>query len=181
MKPKRTSEQEMNVSSTADIAFLLLIFFLVSTTMMIDKGLTLKLPPSAENETDTPVNSRNLFKIQINSQNQFLVNDQPKSNLEGVNDEVKAFVLNRGKLENLSVSPEKAIVSIKTNRGTDYASFIKVLDLIKGAYFEIYGEQLGITSEEFQALDLKNPNQKSRYLTARKDIPMNISIAEPNK
>lgn len=181
MKSKRTTEQEMNVSSTADIAFLLLIFFLVSTTLMVDKGLSLKLPPKAEHEPEVPINSRNLFKVQINSQNQFLVNDQPKNTLEDIGDEIKTFVLNNGKDKNLSISPQKAIVSIKTNRGTDYSSFISALDNIKGAYFEMYGEALGITSQEFQSLDLKDPKQKKKYMAIRKDIPMNISIAEPNQ
>lgn len=181
MKSKRTTEQEMNVSSTADIAFLLLIFFLVSTTLMVDKGLSLKLPPDSEHDAEAPVNSRNLFKVQINSQNQFLVNDEPKNSLEGVRKEIKAFVLNRGKDKKLSISPQKAIVSIKTNRGTDYSSFIMALDYIKGAYFEMYGEALGMTSKEFQALDLKDPEQKNKYMAVRKDIPMNISIAEPNQ
>ncbi|MGL1889810.1 MAG: biopolymer transporter ExbD [Reichenbachiella sp.] len=180
MKKLKRKTEELNVSSTADIAFLLLIFFLVSTTILMEKGLSLKLPPKVENETIAQLNSRNLFKIQINSKNQLLVNNEVVQHTGGLNDELKTFILNRGKNEKLSDSPTKAIISIKTNRGTDYEAFIEILDVVKGAYYDIYADRVGMTSASFLNLNLNKPNDHAQYISAREGIPMNISIAEPN-
>ncbi|MEP4667961.1 MAG: hypothetical protein ABJZ91_04025 [Cyclobacteriaceae bacterium] len=81
----------------------------------------------------------------------------------------------------LSTSPRKAVVSLKTNRGTEYGYFIEVLDELKSAYYEIYGERVGLTAAEYRHLDLKNRTELQIYEKGKAGIPMNISIAEPDK
>jgi biopolymer transport protein ExbD len=69
---------EINAGSMADIAFLLLIFFLVATTIVEDKGITVKLPPWSDEEVDpTKLNTRNVFSVLVNAQNQLLVRGEP--------------------------------------------------------------------------------------------------------
>jgi len=181
MKSKHLKVQSVNAGSMADIAFLLLIFFLVSTTILQEKGIMMQLPPEPEDRTTTPVNERNLFKILVNANNQYLVQDVITDDLGALKAEIKKFVLNEGHDPSLSVSPQKAVISIKTSRGTEYGYFIEVLDEVKAAYYEIYAERLGLTPEEYRHLDIKNPVQLQMYERGRSGIPMNISIAEPDK
>lgn len=180
MKSKNLSVQPINSGSMADIAFLLLIFFLVTTTIAQEKGLSLLLPPKTEDQIDVPINERNLFKILINSNNQYLINGEVRKDMVGLRAEIKKFILNNGEMAHLSINPEKAIVSMKSNRGTEYKFFITALDEVKAAYYEIYGERVGLTAEEYLALDHSNPVQYDIYLRGKDGIPMNISIAQPD-
>ncbi|MEP2023739.1 MAG: biopolymer transporter ExbD [Reichenbachiella sp.] len=177
-KPKL--EPKVSAGSMADIAFLLLIFFLVSTSLLQDKGLMLQLPPDIE-PTETPIKERNLFKVLINSKNEFLIEGKVRSDLAGLVEEIKTFVKNPSSSPTLSESPEKAIISIKTQRGAQYASFISVLDLIKESYYQMYGERIGLSSDEFRKLNKSKPSELAIYQKARKGLPMNISIADPDK
>ena len=68
---------EINAASMADIAFLLLIFFLVTVTMDVDTGITRKLPPPVEDNSSVDLNQRNIFEVLINSANQLLVEGKP--------------------------------------------------------------------------------------------------------
>ena len=180
MKFNKKSDREINVSSTADIAFLLLIFFLVATTMTVDKGLPIKLPSKIQPDKPIEIHDRNLFKILINSNNDLMVNDEIRNNAQGLKEEIKKFVMNDGKLPHLSDRPKDAVVSFKTNRGTDYSAFIDILDEIKGAYHEIYADQAGMSATAFRQLDTSKPTEYDIYMSAKEGIPMNISIAEPN-
>jgi biopolymer transport protein ExbD len=197
---------EVNSSSMADIAFLLLVFFLVTTTIATDKGLTLTLPPKADPNQPPPditKNQRNIFKILVNSSDRILIEDEPVTDLSGLREQVKEFVLNFGKVdeENLALynslpqslralakrsetssdHPTEAVVSFKADRGTSYDIYLEILDELQGAYYEIYGERVGLTADEFRALDRKNPAEYEKYQRAREGFPMNISIAEPTK
>lgn len=180
MQSRNQIPQTVNSGSMADIAFLLLIFFLVTTTILQEKGLMLQLPPAQEEQTTVPVNQRNIFKIRINSNNQFLIQGEVQPDLNGLREEIKAFVVNNGKDPKLSESPAKAVISLKPNRGTDYKYFIAVLDEVKGAYYEIYGDRVGLSADEYRNLDHGNPVQYDIYLKGKSGIPMNISIAEPD-
>ena len=164
----------------ADIAFLLLIFFLVATTLLQDKGLMLQLPPDVP-PTETEIKNQNLFKIRINSKNQFLIEGEIAADLQNLKSDLIDFVLNPDANPSLAESPEQAIISIKTQRGTSYANFIEVLDEVKEAYYTMYGDRVGISSREFRNLDRKVPSQNELYLAGREGLPMNISIAEPDK
>jgi biopolymer transport protein ExbD len=206
MARKQRKAAEVNSSSMADIAFLLLIFFLVTTTIATDKGLTLQLPPKPDPNQPPPditKNARNIFKILVNSQDRLLVEDEPLNDVTELKDMVKEFVLNFGnptpedvELYNAlpaalkrevarnpesSDGPSDAVVSFKTDRGTSYELYISVLDQLQGAYYEIYGDRVGISAEQFRNLDRTKPDQKEMYDRAREGLPMAISIAEPSK
>jgi len=197
---------EVNSSSMADIAFLLLIFFLVTTTIATDKGLTITLPPKADPNQPPPditKNKRNIFTIQVNSSDRILVEEEPMEDITGLRKMVKEFVLNFGKIdaenqalynslppslkslsqkvETSSDNPEEAVISFKADRGTSYDIYISILDELQGAYYEIYGERVGMSADDFRALDRKKPDQEEKYSLARDGFPMNISIAEPTK
>lgn len=181
-------------ASMADIAFLLLTFFLVTTTVANDKGLSLQLPPPPEAlppDMDIKIPERNLFKIQINSFDNILVEGNPfTGSMRELSDEIKKFVLNYGADANSSDNPEKAIVSYKTDRGTSHKRFIEVLDAVQRAYYEIYAERAGVTTKKWLELssDLAVPENRRLYDLGRgktpegkPEIPMNVSIAEPTK
>ena len=183
MARKRNKSVNIDSSSMADIAFLLLIFFLVTTTIASDRGLMLQLPPKPEIDKplDVKIPERNLFKIYLNSADNLLVDGEPMINLSRMKPMVKEFVLNNGRNPKLSDSPEKAVISFKTDRGTSYERYIEVLDIVTAAYNEMYGERVGISGDEFRKLDPKKPDQKALYDRAREGFPKNISFAEPSK
>jgi biopolymer transport protein ExbD len=176
---------EIPNASMADIAFLLLTFFLVTTTMPNNRGLSIALPPPPEATPpeDVKIQERNMFKIQLNSSDALLVEGEPREDLTGLKDEIKKFVLNNGKNPESSDNPEKAIVSFKTDRGTSHKRFIELLDIVQGAYYDIYAEQAGVTNQEFReaASDLTNANNRAIYEKGRAGVPLNISIADPTK
>ncbi|HMR58132.1 MAG TPA: biopolymer transporter ExbD [Cyclobacteriaceae bacterium] len=179
------STPEIPNASMADIAFLLLTFFLVTTTMPNNKGLSIALPPPPEvaPPDDVKIQERNMFKIQINSSDALLIEGEPREDISTLKEEIKAFVLNNGQNPASSDNPEKAIVSFKTDRGTSHKRFIQLLDIIQGAYYDIYADQAGVTNAEFReaASDLTVPKNKEIYEKGRAGIPLNISIADPTK
>lgn len=178
------STPEIPNASMADIAFLMLIFFLVTTTIANDRGLSIQLPPiPPPNQEDVKIPEHNMFKIQINSSDALLVEGNPLSDISGLKEDIKKFVLNRGFDPLSSDSPEKAIVSFKTDRGTSHRKFIEILDIIQGAYYDIYADQAGVTNKRFReaASDLTDPSNKQIYDKGRAGIPMSVSIAEPTK
>ncbi|MBO3698508.1 biopolymer transporter ExbD [Roseivirga sp. E12] len=97
-RSKDKGSQEVNAGSMADIAFLLLIFFLVTTQIATNKGLTLLLPPKQEEDEPIEIKQqeRNLFKIQINSADRLLVEEEPLDDVTQIRDMVYDFVLNFG-------------------------------------------------------------------------------------
>lgn len=185
------STPEIPNASMADIAFLLLTFFLVTTTIANDKGLQLLLPPPPDpNQVEMKFQQHNLFTIQVNSSDALLVEGEPMDDISGLQEEIKKFILNNGADPELSDSPEKAIVTYKTDRGTSHKKFIEVLDIIQGAYYDIWAERAGVTNTRFReaASDLTDPENEKIYDKGRGkrpdgtlEIPMAISIAEPTK
>ncbi|MCW5911110.1 MAG: biopolymer transporter ExbD [Cyclobacteriaceae bacterium] len=178
---RKQGSAEVSTSSMADIAFLLLTFFLMTTVIKNEKGLTLMLPQWNEENIISELHQRNVFTIQVNSENQFLIEGEPRNALDGVTDEIKKFILNNNIDPSLSENPEKAVVSLKTDRGTSQRAFIEALDAIQAAYYTIYAERAGITPKAFRELDLNDKRQLQLYDAARKGIPMNISMAEPTR
>ena len=192
MAKRERDTPEINSSSMADIAFLLLIFFLMTTTIANDKGLFLLLPPDPDQMEDIEIEipERNLFKIQINSADNLLVENKTMTDVSLLKDMIKEFVMNNGRDPLSSDNPQKAIVSLKTDRGTTQKRFIEILDQIKGAYHDIYAERAGVTNKTWRviAADHKEPEKRRLYELGRgvleggkPEIPMNISIAEPTK
>ena len=92
----RRALQEINAGSMADIAFLLLIFFLVSTTMDTDKGIIRILPPIPDEETkqeEVKVKERNIFVVLVNRNNQLLVEGEPLD-IKDLRKKAKEFIVN---------------------------------------------------------------------------------------
>jgi len=180
-------------ASMADIAFLLLAFFLMTTTVANDKGIFLTLPPPPEvnQEKDVEIPERNLFKIQVNSYDNVLVEGEPWTGTDReLTDKMKVFILNNGQDPTSSDNSEKAIVSIKTDRGTTHKKFIQVLDAAEAAYNEIYADRAGVSVQRWRDI-AADPNadpetkmlyDKGRdYRNGKSFLPKNISIAEPTK
>lgn len=169
----------MNASSMADIAFLLLIFFLVTTTIASDKGLPMLLPPYNE---DVPPELKkaehNVFAVLINSRNELLVEKEPME-LSAIREAAKVFLSNNGANEELSDNPQEAVVSLKGDRGTSYSTYLTVLDELTAAYNELRAEYLGITVEQYLSLDKSDPEQERAYKAARAAYPYQLSEAEP--
>lgn len=169
---------EINASSMADIAFLLLVFFLVTTTIDSDKGLTVKLPPMPENEdeiVDSKQNKRNVLNILVNAKDQMLVNDDITKVLE-LKQMTIDFVNNKGLDPTKSDSPDEAVVSLKNDNGTTYEMYLSVHNELKAAYNQMWDEeatkQYGVTYEELT---------KEQRRTVREVYPYRISEAEPEE
>ena len=175
---KSLAKPELNASSMADVAFLILIFFMVTTQISGEHGLPLALPPMVI-QPPAPLHARNIYAIHINSSDQFLVRGERRTELAGLRYEIMEFVMNNGVRPEFSVSPEKAVVSLKVDRGTSHRAFIQTLDEIQAAYYELYASQAGISVTQFRNLDLRNAAHRMQYEKGRRGIPMNISIAEP--
>lgn len=205
-KGKNRMSNEINAGSMADIAFLLLIFFLVTTTIASDKGILNILPPKQDPNVPPPdikVNERNIFAILINANNDLLVEGEYRRTTEGLDKDIKEFILNFGAPDEEGVAlfntlpaslqsqalrrpessddPSEAVVSIKTDRGTSYELYLEVFDAAKKAYFEIYGERVGLSADEYRALTGDDEASKALQDRGKEGIPMAISIAEPNK
>ncbi|WP_296620840.1 biopolymer transporter ExbD [Marivirga sp.] len=180
-RSKGRATAEVNAGSMADIAFLLLIFFLVTTTIASDKGLSLTLPPEKDDaeEIDLKIKERNLFKVAINSADRLLVEGERMDDYTKIKDMLIEHVMNPGNNPELAENPQDAIVSFKTDRGTSYEIYINVLDQLQGAYYQIYADRAGIPVDEFRALNTSNPKERAIYDRGKGDIPMAISIAEP--
>jgi len=166
---------EINAGSMADIAFLLLIFFLVTTTIVEDKGIMVKLPPWSEEEPDiTKLKERDVFSVLVNAQNQLLVRGEP-SNIDNLKDRAKEFIRNPQNRPDLAERPTKAIISLKNDRGTEYKTYLEVYNELKAAYNELWDElsrqKFGIPYSEDMAFAYKK--------AIREEIPFVLSEAEP--
>jgi biopolymer transport protein ExbD len=173
-------QAELNTSSVADIAFLLLSFFLMTTVISEDKGLALNLPEWRDKPIEKPVAERNLFKIQLNSSDEAMIEGERVIDLIGLRAKIKNFILNNGRDPLSSDSPQHAIISLKSDRGTSHGFFISTLDEIQAAYYEIYAENAGMTTEAYRRLDYSDKRNKHVIERAKNGIPMNISLAEPS-
>jgi len=151
---------EINAGSMADIAFLLLIFFLVTTTIVQDKGITVKLPPWSEEEVDaTKLKTRNVFSVLVNANNQLLVRDEP-ANIEELN---------------LAEKPTKAIISLKNDRGTNYETYLEVYNELKAAYNELWNEE----AQRKYGTDYSDKMPREYKKAIKGKIPFVLSEAEP--
>jgi biopolymer transport protein ExbD len=178
----KRSTPEVNASSMADIAFLLLIFFLVTTTIASDKGLTLRLPPKRPPDAmdEIKLKDRNVFNVLVNSNNQLLVEEELMS-VKDIKEAAKRFIMNNGKDEKSSESPDKAVISLKHDRGTQYEVYINVMDELKKAYNELRAEYMGITVAEYldSENDASNAKRNPKLEEAKLKVPYQLSEAEP--
>ena len=179
----------INGSSSADIAFMLLIFFLITTSMDTDKGLARRLPPPVpkdQKKNDVDVNKRNLVVVLINSSNQILFNGEP-TDIKQLKDKVKEFIDNpyndANKPEKVEedvpffgkvMTAKKHVISLQNDRGTEYQAYISVQNELAKAYNELRND---ISRKKFGKLfaDLDEDQQKA----VQQIYPQKISEAEP--
>ena len=187
---KKRKTPGINGSSSADIAFMLLIFFLITTSMDTDKGLARRLPPPVpkdqKNDTDVDIKKRNLLVVLINSNNQILCGDQ-FVDIKQLKERVKEFIDNPYNDEH---KPERVeadvpffgkmmvtknhVISLQNDRGTEYQAYIDVQNEIAAAYNELRNK---VSKEKFgkNFADLDEEQQKA----VQQIYPQKISEAEP--
>ena len=179
--------QEVNAGSMADIAFLLLIFFLVTTTMDTDTGLARLLPPMQEDQPDDtpPIKERNVFSVLLNSNNQLLVEGK-QMRIEELTEATKEFMVNPLDDENLPEKKEleveffglqrvsKGVISLQNDRGTEYQAYLMVQNELQRAVSELR-EDLAKRKfgKEYDKLE------KEEQAAIRTIYPQKISEAEP--
>lgn len=180
--------QEINAGSMADIAFLLLIFFLVTTTMSTNTGLQRKLPPPPEDPPpDIEVIERNVMVVLINKDNNIMINRRPVL-LTNVCEKGKEFFSNPNNSENLPQKKEKeipffgtymvskGIVSLQTDRNTNYEKYLQVQNELVRAINELRDElSLKKFGMKFKDLD------DDKHDAVGDAIPLAISEAEPRR
>lgn len=168
-------KNEINAGSMADIAFLLLIFFLVTTTIVEDKGILVKLPPWSDEEPDiTKLKVRNVYSVLVNAQDQLLVRGEPMT-VKNLRENAKEFIMNPANRPDLAESPKNAIISLKNDRGTSYEVYLSVYNELKGAYAELWDELSNKRYGEPYSDDMPFAQRKA----IRAEIPFVISEAEP--
>jgi biopolymer transport protein ExbD len=178
----------MNTSSTADIAFLLLCYFLMTTTMGSQTGLSRRLPPMPDKDQkveDQKVNRRNIIQVKINSADRILAGSEP-IDVSQLKDKIKEFLTNPANdpnlpekeiqnIEGLGDYPvSKGIISLQNDRGTSYQAYIAVQNELVKAVNELredfsrkqYGKSFALLTEDEQGV-------------VKKAVPQFISEAEP--
>ncbi len=167
-------DNSVNAGSMADIAFLLLIFFLVTTTIVEDKGILVKLPPWDPNEIVLDVNQDNVLTILINKDDAVFAENNPTtvSKLRSI---IKTFIINPYKEKNKPSHPKKAVVSITNDVNTTYSKYIEVYNEIKASYNELWDE---LSRQEFDKPYAHCTKFERREIKSK--IPLVISEAEPS-
>ena len=182
---------DINSSSTADIAFLLLIFFLITTSMDTARGLARRLPPPPENiekPDDQKVKQRNVLQIYLNMYDQLMVNGEIM-NVQQLRAKTKEFIANKYNDESLPervskdvnffgpmMITEKHVVSLQNDRSSSYQAYIDVQNELVAAYNELRDE---LSQEKWgkKYSELDDEQQKA----VREVYPQKISEAEPKK
>lgn len=189
MARKKRKISEINSSSMADISFLLLIFFLVTTSMNVSTGLSRRLPPPLQPDQkpeDIDIKKRNIFIVKVNSLNQLMVQGQ-EINVRQLKEKAKEFIQNAANDPNL---PEKVtvdidlvgnieitkdhVISLQNDVDTQYQAYIEVQNELVAAYNELRNE---FSKERFGKMyaDLTEDQQKA----VQSVYPQKISEAEP--
>ena len=202
--PRRGAPPEVNAGSMADIAFLLLIFFLVTTTIETDAGLDRMLPP-IEPPTEEPpiIKERNIFTVNINRNGQLLVENE-LTNIKDLRKKAVAFLDNGGAASGTpeycsyckgkrdassSDNPTKAIISLKNDRETKYGTYITVQNELVGAYNDLRNREAqrlykrDFTEMEALYLNPETPSAvrdelKERVAKIQELFPQKLSEAE---
>lgn len=187
----RRKLQEVNASSMADIAFLLLVFFLVTTTMDTDWGLQRRLPPPPEDVIDeVKAKQRNIFEILVNANDQLLV-EGDLMDISELREAAKEFIANPQNKENLpekkpeeieffgNVMVSKQVISLQNDRGTSYQMYISVQNELAAAYRELRNELSQSKWDGTSYDELVENGEKAKYKAIRSIYPQRISEAEP--
>ena len=165
----------INASSMADIAFLLLIFFLVTTTMDIDKGIIVTLPPYVpdQEQLDVKINQRNVLEILVNSKDQLLVEGE-LTDIAELKEICEKHVDNHGNDPDFSISPDDAVVSLQNDKGTSYNRYIEVYNEIRAGYNTLRDKKC--RTDYGIAYELADTAQQR---TIRRYYPLRLSEADP--
>ena len=194
----KRSAPEVNAGSMADIAFLLLIFFLVTTTIEKDSGLNRKLPPMEEDVDPPIIKQRNIFTVLLNGKDQLLVEEELME-IKDLRAAAIEFLDNNGdgtctyckgpKNSSSSDNPEKAIISLKNDRETSYAAYISVQNELVAAYNALrnrraleVGPQNGFTDMNF--VEMQKNYKDARFVgnkTKLKEVINQIKVEFPQK
>ncbi|NKI30685.1 ExbD/TolR family protein [Croceivirga thetidis] len=196
--PRRKGAPEVNAGSMADIAFLLLIFFLVTTTIETDAGLDRMLPPMEPPEEDVVIKQKNIFTVNINRSGQLLVEEE-LMDIKNLREAAMGFLDNGGAASgspdycsycqgkrdaNSSDNPGKAIISLKNDRETKYSTYITVQNELVGAYNDLRNREAqrlyGRDFTEMEGLYL-NPETPSSVRDDLKDKVKRIQDLFPQK
>jgi biopolymer transport protein ExbD len=149
----------------ADISFLLLLFFLVTTTIDVDTGIGLVLPPPVDDAEQVKVKTENLIRVLVNAAGDVLLDDE----LTSVS-QISEIVTNKIKAN------DKLIISVKVDRETPYRTYIATLDQIKLAYNTLREDY---ATANF-GIPLRNVT-KEQLEEIRQKVPQRISLAEPER
>ncbi len=188
MAKQKKKVPDLNAGSMADISFLLLIFFLVTTTMDVDSGIIRRLPPPVEDpEMDIKVKERNIMNVMINKYDKMLVNNKP-GDITTLKEMTKEFITPRPndekapevevkEIELISepVMISKGVVSLKNDRGTSYAMYISVQNELTRAFNERKDE----LSMRYFGQHFADLTDEGKIDAINKAVPVRISEAEP--
>lgn len=184
----KRSTPGLNTSSMADISFLLLTFFLMTSSINTDQGIARRLPPPLQDNQEPPdVRERNIFVVKINSKDRLLYNGEI-GDIKDLKDRAKEFLGNPMNLDNLpeketveipllgKMEVTKGIISLQNDRGTSYDRYIEVQNELAAAINEMRNE---LATDRFgkKYADI-NDDQRDAI---DKAIPVAISEAEPTK
>ncbi len=167
-KKTRRESPAVNAGSMADIAFLLLIFFLVTTTIQEDKGVLVKLPIWDDEPITQPLDENNVLTVIVNSSDQLLIEEKSASI-----DQIPALLADH--IISPLRKPTNAVVSLTHDRGTSYAKYLAVYDALKLGYQNIWDD--AANREYGKAFDLLEVADQRKIKDA---LPMVISEAEPS-
>ncbi len=196
---------EVNGGSLADIAFLLLIFFLVTTTMDIDTGITRLLPPEPEDEqeTEVKVNKRNVLVVLLNRSDRLMVGGEEMDRLDLKAKTIEFFTnpandVTLPEKENVEIQfppgsssllpPDgiwrgqvsKGVISLQNDRSTTYGKYLQVQNELVAAVNELRDNFCNLYFEmDYADLNTANPNEEEIHNGIRKIYKMNISESDP--
>ncbi|MGG8496672.1 ExbD/TolR family protein [Tenacibaculum sp. TC6] len=203
----RRENPEINAGSMADIAFLLLIFFLVTTTMDVDSGVSKKLAEKPPVDFKPPIiKEKNIFEVSINRNNQLFVEGEIME-LKDLKKAAMDFIDNGGgvgKVEDgvetgpctyckgakdpdSSDHPNKAVISVESDRGTEYGTYVAVQNELLAAYTELrnrlseekYGVSFTELEEEFKTSNRKDESLRKKVEDIKNSYPQVISDTDP--
>ena len=205
MAKKRGTPPEVNAGSMADIAFLLLIFFLVTTTIGVDQGINRKLPPIQDEPVVPPINERNILTVLVNMNNQLLVEEE-LLDIKDLREKAIKFLENNGdgscnycqgsKDGASSDNPTKAVISLSNDSETTYETYIAVQNELVAAYNVLRDREsirkYGLKFSELEYIysdpgskadysdkELEEIGEKVKYI---QDLfPQRLSEAEPKR
>lgn len=190
---RRGGSPEVNAGSMADIAFLLLIFFLVTTTIETDAGLDRMLPPLELPENPPIIKQKNIFQVNINKNGQLLA-DNELTDLRALRQKAIDFLDNNGdgtctyckgkKNTDSSDNPVIAIISLKNDRETKYGTYITVQNELVAAYnFLRNREAQRLYGRDFTEMEGEylNPETPSAIRDDLKDKVKRIQDMYPQK